>query len=130
MPIPHLTFEVPPGTFGPPTVTGDGATASTATSGAPAGPVPCTRCGRPLTDPDSIARRIGPTCAKKVGEGLADVAAERATGGERLDSPTERIIRCLTCDATTEDVLRAAPGATVETWCHRCDATTRQEVIR
>lgn len=27
----------------------------------------CARCGRPLTDPESIARGMGPVCAEKAG---------------------------------------------------------------
>lgn len=30
------------------------------------GHICCRRCGRPLTDPDSVARRLGPDCAQRV----------------------------------------------------------------
>lgn len=30
----------------------------------------CAICGRPLTDPDSIARGVGPECAGKAGQAI------------------------------------------------------------
>lgn len=52
----------------------------------------CSRCGRPLTDPKSIARGMGPVCAKKAGEsgsGNDHHTASPLPPGDFHDQPLE-----------------------------------------
>ena len=37
----------------------------------------CSRCGRPLSNPDSVARGMGPVCAGKGGSGFTPSAGSR-----------------------------------------------------
>lgn len=49
----------------------------------------CARCGRLLSDPKAVARRMGRTCARKVAE--ATKAAAQTEPAERVDAATEAI---------------------------------------
>lgn len=79
--------------------------------------VKCTSCGRPLTHPDSVARRMGPVCS---GKGYTTQRSGRKEGLTKLDLSVEDTFLALDMREHGLQLIRSVSGAVCYNTPHYC----------